>query len=264
MLKKIVFTTLFVIMSYFGHAQKNLNDYKYIIIPQQFEFSKSDDQFQLNSLTKFLFNKYGYEAYFIDELPEDLKLNRCLGLIAEASNDEGNLFKTKVEITLKDCYGAIISKSQIGESRVKDYNKAYNEAIREAFETYKNMDYKYDPKESAKSKSEEEQPLSTSVEVKEKSEIIVTKAKPVEENTETEILTDNETKPELYYAQAIINGFQLVNSEPKVVMILLNTQAEDVFIVKDKNAIVFNKDGQWVYSRNEGTSLEVRILDIKF
>ena len=74
MLKKIVFTVSFILISFYGIAQKNINNYKYIILPTSFEFSKSEDQYQLNSLLKFLFNKYGYEAYFgNDDLPQMLK-----------------------------------------------------------------------------------------------------------------------------------------------------------------------------------------------
>ena len=144
MLKKIIFTVLFVLISSFGIAQKDLNNYKYIIVPKTFEFSKSEDQYQLNSLLKFLFNKYGYEAYFSnDDLPEELKNNMCLALNSEALKDKGGLFKTKLEIILKDCFGNTVMTSQIGESREKDYQKAYTEALREAFETYQNIDYKY-------------------------------------------------------------------------------------------------------------------------
>ncbi|REE08631.1 PD-(D/E)XK nuclease superfamily protein [Winogradskyella pacifica] len=264
MFKKIIFTISFVIISCLGYAQKNMNDYKYIIIPKAYEFSKSDDQYQLNSLTKFLFNKYGYDAYFVEELPEDLKSDRCLGLIAEVSNDEGSLFKTKLEIILKDCYDVVIMKSQIGESRVKDYKKAYNEALREAFETFQNFNYEYASKESVEAKPKEEKQSLTYVEVKETSKIEETKVKPKDVTTKTAAISSNEVKQELYYAQAITNGFQLVNSEPKVVMILLNSSAKDVFIVKDKNAIVFNKEGQWMYSENNGASTIEKILNIKF
>ncbi|SDI12581.1 hypothetical protein [Winogradskyella thalassocola] len=269
MFKKICFTVLFVIISFYGNAQKSLNDYKYIIIPKAFEFSKGDDQYQLNSLTKFLFNKYGYEAYFIDEFSDDPTKDRCLALTANASNEESGLFKTKVEFILTDCYNVEIIKSKIGESRLKEFDKAYNEAIREAFETFKNLDYKYAPKEHVEAKPKaEKQPVVEHIEVKEKSKITETKAQPEaklnEAVADTKKPTSTELKSELYYAQSITNGFQLVNSEPRVVMILLNSSAKDVFIVKDKNAIVYKKEGQWMYSENNGTSTSEKVLNIKF
>ena len=68
----------------------------------------------------------------------------------------------------------------------------------------------------------------------------------------------------MHYAQEIKNGFQLVNSEPRIVMILLSTAAENVFIVKGKNAIVFKEDGFWYYSENNGELKERKTMNIKF
>ena len=85
-----------------------------------------------------------------------------------------------------------------------------------------------------------------------------------EKATEIAVETSNKVKRELYYAQEIANGFQLVNSEPRVVMILLNTAAENVFIVKGKSAIVFKEDGFWYYSENDGELGEKTTMDIKF
>ena len=47
----------------------------------------------------------------------------------------------------------------------------------------------------------------------------------------------------MLYAQPIEGGFQIVDTEPKKVMILLNTDLPDTYIVKGKDAIVHKKDG---------------------
>lgn len=256
MSKKIQITMLFVILSLYGMAQNHLNNYKYILIPKKFDFSKSEDQYQLNSLTKFLFNKHGYEAYFLeDELPEDLKNNRCLAVTAEASNKESGLFKTKITILLNDCFGAEVVSSKVGESREKEYDKAFTEAIRAAFETYKTMDYSYLPQEI--------KPVLI--------DKVKTQVKDSEKNTGTldsKIVKDAMLNPDdtvaLYYAQPIKNGFQLVNAEPKIVMILLQTSADNVFLVKGKTAIVYKEDGLWYYSENSDELKERKPLNIKF
>ena len=130
-------------------AQTSINDYKYIIVPKQFEFQKSEEQFQLNSLTKFLFNKYGYTAVLEDEtFPDDLNENLCLGLTSEVRKVKGGFLKTKVQIDLKDCKGNVVISSQVGDTKEKEYAKAYNLAIREAFQTFQFMDYKYVPNET--------------------------------------------------------------------------------------------------------------------
>ena len=41
-------------------AQMSLNDYKYVSVPEKFDFLKSNDQYQLNSLTFFLLKKKGF------------------------------------------------------------------------------------------------------------------------------------------------------------------------------------------------------------
>ena len=257
MFKKIVFTVSFILISFFGTAQKDINNYKYIIVPKAFDFSKTEDLYQLNSLTKFLFNKYGYEAFFPDDdFPEDLKNNSCLALISSVSKEKGGLLKTQLIITLKDCFGAIVMTSQVGESRLKEFNKAYNEALRGAFETFQNLNYKYVPKEAE-------------VAIVEKTPVILLDNNVAEVALATELIKNkqvdvNQSSDAVYYAQAINNGFQLVNSEPKIVMILWTTAAENVFIVKGKSAIVYKVDGVWYYSENDGKLGEKQALNIKF
>ena len=40
-------------------SAQDINDYKYIVIPETYEFTGERDQYRLNSLTKFLFEKNG-------------------------------------------------------------------------------------------------------------------------------------------------------------------------------------------------------------
>ena len=69
---------------------------------------------------------------------------------------------------------------------------------------------------------------------------------------------------QIYYAQKNENGFQLVDSEPKIVMILLKTAADNVFTVKGKDAIVFKKDDKWIYSEHSDNGEIKKVLNIKF
>ncbi|WP_400080944.1 hypothetical protein [Winogradskyella sp. R77965] len=263
MLKKIIFAVLFLLVSFFGTAQKDINNYKYIIVPKKFDFTKGEDQYQLNSLTKFLFNKYGFEAYFVDDnLPEDLQKDRCLALTSEILKEKSGMFKTKLKFQLKDCFGAVIVTSKIGESRLKEYDKAYKEALRNAFETFQNIDYKYsqieDSAETSKPKEEIEEPRVEETEKpKVDSKVIVKEQEVIEAATA-------KGNKELYYAQVISDGFQLVDSEPKLVMILLNTTAKDVFIVKDKDAIVYKEDDLWIYYEHNDNKKIRKELHIKF
>ena len=263
MFKKIVFTVSFILISLFGTAQKDINNYKYIIVPEKFDFLKGEDQYQLNSLTKFLFNKYGYEAYFVDDdLPEDLKNDRCLALTSEVSNKKGGMFKSKLEIILKDCFGVVVMTSQIGESRLKKFDRAYNEALRSAFETFQNLDYKYLPKEKAIEVKEDPNEVK-----KPKTQVIekpIAKVDKIEVKEKEVKEIDVKDAKKIYYAQAIKDGYQLVDAEPEIVMVLLQTSAKDVFMVKDKNAIVYKEGELWIYYENSSNNKIKTELQIKF
>lgn len=114
-------------------AQKSLKSYKYIIVPNQYEFQKTADQYQLNSLTKFLFEKEDFTVFLgNDSFPKELAENPCTALKAIVRNDSG-MFSTKVTIDLLDCYNAVIYSSPEGRSKIKDYKKGYQDAIRDAF-----------------------------------------------------------------------------------------------------------------------------------
>lgn len=265
MFNKIIIALSFILASSYGLAQKDINNYKYIIVPKSYEFSKTDDQYQLNSLLKFLFNKYGYEAYFIDELTEDLKKEGCLALTSQVSNEKKGMFKTKLEIILKDCYGNEVMTSKVGESRVKDFKKAHTEALRDAFETFKNFDYNYVAQAEVTERLKTDKELKKEVtKIEDKKEVVLIETDKKKKVIDEVSASPKDTKLNLYYAQEITNGFQLVNSEPRVVMILFNTSAKEVFIVKDKNAIVYKKEGKWFYSENDGTVSLDKELNIKF
>ncbi len=110
-------------------GQKSLSDYTYVEVPKLYEFLFEEDQHQLNSLTKFLFNKYGFNAYFSDELPN---VKRCDGLQAEILGKPGFIY-TKITVVLKDCNGTEVFRSEEGKSKYKEYKKAYHDAMRKAF-----------------------------------------------------------------------------------------------------------------------------------
>lgn len=125
------------------YSQQSVNNYKYVIVPERFEFLKENDSYQLNSLTKFLFGKYGFTAFTSGAgLPAELNKNGCLGLRAYVNKNSG-MFVTKLKIILKDCNGAVVFTSKEGVSREKDYKNAYHEALRDAFKDIKNLKYTY-------------------------------------------------------------------------------------------------------------------------
>lgn len=112
-----------------GISQKTLSDYSFVIVPEKFDFVNEKDKYQLNSLTKFLFNKHGFNAYFDSDRPN---MKRCDGLYAEVIGKPA-IIRTKVTVVLRDCYGDEVYRSEVGKSKLKAYNKTYTAALRQAF-----------------------------------------------------------------------------------------------------------------------------------
>ena len=281
------FVTCFITIGAF--AQTNLNSYKYVIVPNKFDFLKEKDQYQLNSLTNFLFNKYGFEALMEGEsYPEDLAKNRCLALRSDVIKDSG-MFKTKLSIEIKDCNDQVVFTSEVGESREKEYKTAYNQALREAFKSIEALNYKYKPSDKVTSLEVKETPAKNEVaqEIQQlKQEIQNLKKEKEAEVVEVEKtavrtpvvkseprpIEDVETIQEgveqvlssVLYAQEIQNGFQLVDSSPKVVYRIKQTGANNVFIVENKSAIIYKKGDSWVLEYYLNDTLQQESLNIKF
>src|SRR5690606_36018241 len=107
----------------------NLSEYSYVIVPEQFDFLRQRDQFQMNSMAKFYFEKNGFNSYLADSAPN---ANRCEGLFADVE-ELTSIFGTKLQIVLKDCNNKEIYRSQEGKSKYKEYEKTYQDALRKAF-----------------------------------------------------------------------------------------------------------------------------------
>lgn len=172
-INKIIFGMFLLIGTAF-YAQGKLNGYKYVITPRQFDFQKSPDLYQINSLTKFLFEKQGFEVFYNDDLlPADLKENPCLALNVKLINNS-SLLKTKVMFELKDCYNQLVLKTSEGESREKEYKKGYHEAIRNAFETVEKEGYRFTQQSVLKNKKvENEQVVKAEVQKPIQKEVII-------------------------------------------------------------------------------------------
>lgn len=126
---------LFFIIVFFSVTlvaqNKNLADYSYVIIPDQFEFLKGSDQYQLNSMAKFYFEKSGFNAFLGSEAPN---ANRCDGLYANVEQLR-TILGTKLQVVLNDCRGNEIFRGTEGKSKYKEHEKSYQDALRKAFKS---------------------------------------------------------------------------------------------------------------------------------
>jgi hypothetical protein len=130
MIKYVFITVLCFCFFTNGYTQKTLSNYSYIVIPEQYDFLSEKDKYQINSLTKFLFNKYGFHAFFENELPENFII--CDGLKADVIKVRAVLY-TKLQIVINDCHGNEVYRSAEGRSKIKEFNKVFNDALRKAF-----------------------------------------------------------------------------------------------------------------------------------
>lgn len=269
----VVFAALF---NFKGFSQNSINDYKYIIVPNQFDFLREANQYQINSLVEFLFNKYGFTALMEGkDYPQDLKNNSCLALTAKVEEHKAFL-NTKLQIHLIDCNKKVVMSSKIGQSREKEYAKAYNLAIRDAFETFQNANYHYQPNAVMTSKasattSDGAEVSAANAEIERlKNELqkqkALTKTETKTKQVEVTMIPKQQLSEaiETLYAQPIENGYQIVDTTPKKIMVLYASGVADTFIVKDKNAIIYKKDGLWIYAENNGSELKTEVLNIKF
>jgi hypothetical protein len=244
MKKVLLLLILAVSISAFSQS---INDYQYVIVPMKFDFLKENDKYRLNTLTKLLLQKYGFKSYLsTEEMPAEVADKRCSVLYASLEKDN-NFFATKVKVVLKDCKEKIIYETEFGSSREKDYAVAYNQALRAAFQSFDKLKYAYNGKmDTVVSPSVPDAPIV-----------------PVPETPSP----NSENNPEIFFfAQPITNGFQIVNSEPRVIMRLFNTSQKNVFIgIKgDTHGVAILKNNQWFFEYYESGKLVSELLKLKF
>jgi len=132
----VLLLTISVVLTSFAQTE-DLQDYDYVVVPNRFDFLFEDDQYDLNSLTVFLFNKYGFNAYLESDLPNVV---RCEGLYAYVEGKPGMIY-SKITIILNDCNGREVFRGETGRSKHKDYRQAYHQSLREAFKSYEVLNF---------------------------------------------------------------------------------------------------------------------------
>lgn len=236
---------LLLLASLSGQAQTSINNYKYVLVPQKFEFSREDNQYGLNGQLKSFLEQKGFSAHIDNsEIPKELAGDRCNALKAEVVQRK-SLFVTNLTILLKDCQGNIVFKSKEGKSREKEFAVAYNDALRDAFTSLNDVQYAYAGPVNA-------QPRQTA------EAAVVPIAQPAETNAKDASGT--------LYAQATANGYQLIDTTPKIVLTLLKTSTPDYFIANRGTAhgIVFKRNGEWLFEYYQDDKLIAEKLLIKF
>ena len=278
-MKKIVLILL-IVYSLTSFGQNEINRYKYIIVPKQFDAFKKQNQYQTSTLVKYLFSEKGFNVIYDDALPAELSSNRCLGLLL-GLNDASGMFSTKVSLSLKDCNSKEVFRTEEGLSKVKVYKESYDEAIREAFNaSLANFNYAYSEETIAApitvsfKNDVKEMPVKNSTQVATQNAVEV--AQPIQEAsakagtpnvTSSAIAAESVVSENVVYAQDIPNGYQLVDSTPKIVMKIFKTSQEHMYIgeeISGNSGLVYTKNGLWFFEYYSGDTLMVKTLQIKF
>jgi hypothetical protein len=247
---KIGAVLIFTLFTVAGHSQISINNFKYVLVPQKFDFLRDDDEYGLNSTTRLLLEKKGFVVFWSNEnLPPALAANRCTALVVEVTQRKA-MFSTNLTLLLKDCSGNIIFKGKEGKSREKEFNVAYDEALKDAFSSLNNVPYKYD----------------SSVTIQQAQIAFVTSATSPQAPVSAQHAVVDVSGT--LYAQATPNGYQLIDTIPKKVVTLLKTSVQDCFLaetgVGGPNGIVFKKNGEWFFEYYKEGTLVSQKLEIKF
>lgn len=236
-MKKLLLLTIMLI-SGTGIAQASLNDYNMAIIPAKFEFQKEDNQYRINSTIKAFLKQKGFQAYLSnDVLPEGFMDYNCNKVFVNAV-EESSMFKTAIKIEFKDCRNNLLFATDFGETREKEYGKAYNEALLLSLKSFDKAKYKYS------GKTYEEEEVEARLSATDKVEVSVASVK-TEKNEISVKVFNTSTKEEL---------------------VLYKTSKQDVFLSNrnGKNGVVLAKGGVWFFESIENEKVSSDKLDIKF
>ncbi|MCZ4245298.1 hypothetical protein [Pedobacter punctiformis] len=257
-MKRYLFICL-LLASVTGFAQNTINNYKYVIVPEKFSFLKQSNQYDLNSLTKLFLEEKGFKVYYDNaDLPTEIANNKCSALIADLL-EKNSMFTTNVTFLLKDCKGNILFKSKEGKSREKEYKISYNLALRDAFTSLNEVQYAYNGTTIANEQTNTA-PAPVAAQSAQITPLVATTA--VAQTPVAEAKQPDGT----LYAQPIANGYQLINTAPKIVLTLFKTSAAEYFIASNgtANGIVLKKNGDWFFEYYQNDKRIAEKLLIKF
>ncbi|MCM4157506.1 hypothetical protein [Gramella sp. AN32] len=269
-MKKILFF-LILLNAPFVFAQQ-LNDYKYIIIPETFDFTDGVDQYRLNSISKYMFEEAGFQTLMKDSVkPKDYQMDNCLGLELKPQNNSG-MFSTKLVFQLIDCNNKVVYETIEGKSKAKDYQVAYQEALRTSLSELKDLDYKYSEKTEISDiavKTYEEKSASVAIkddaDQEELPQQVVVSSFPkvvseeVSNENEKSVASISKNSTGKYFLEEIENGkglFQQNLTEP--LAILYPTEKAGVFIYFSlvRQGVAYKQDSNLImeyFDRQTGT-----------
>lgn len=242
-MKKALTIASFLIVAYC--FSQSVNDYKAVIIPLKYDFQNEENQYRLQTFIKMNLSTAGFKAFYSNEvIPPELN-DRCKLLTANILK-ESNFLVTKLSLVFKDCYGVAIFKSEQGKSREKNFEDAYFEALNNAFKSIYALEYKY--------KDNPETPK------------IATSATSSLQTEEKGSRAENLENLTILFAQPTAYGYQLIDSEPKIIMKVYKTSNPSSFMATKGNVqgVLVLKESNWFFEYYQNDQLVSESINVKF
>ena len=229
---------IFIIFQTSLDAQTDLNQYKYVSVPDRFDFMKTNNQYQISSLTQFLLTKKGFTVLeSIENYPSDLAANSCLLLDINVEKIKGFL-KTKLELQFINCKKEMVFRSAIGTSKEKDFKMAYHQAIRAAFDSMEALNYNYE----ASAAIDISAPIEPSKPVLPKPSVQTPPVPVVVASVDPVDLL--ELPKNLIVSTAY--GFDITDANGRVLYSIHPTMGEGIFIIDKLPGIAYKRGKRWV------------------
>ncbi len=286
-LKFLCFTALLASVSF---VRGQINAYQYVVVPKKFQDFESENKYRSSTLVKHLLDEEGFIAYYEGEVPADIA-DICKGLRIELL-DESTALRTRVVLLLKDCHGQDVFRTQQGDSREKDLKEGFDDAIREAFRSISALNYHYEPDaapvkreipitmnfdgdvktvapdtgEKGRPRSPVGDPVVEQEATPEKQSYRDRSPQPFEGQRPGERTIPAKTAPDIWYAQKLPDGYQLVDRSPKIRMRLFNSSLPDVYLAENdrSHGLVYKRGGRWIYEYYENGERTEKELHIEF
>ncbi len=151
-MKNLFIALLVLLTSVVANAQK-LSEYKFVVVPTQFTMQKEAGQYNLNQLVASTFRKFDFVTMIEGDTPP-VGFEPCKAL--KVSVNKRGFLKTYISYSLKDCYGKTVHTTIEGYSAEKDFQKAYYEAFRGAFDDPYIQAHQYNGSENSIAINEEQ------------------------------------------------------------------------------------------------------------
>ena len=239
-MKKLFFLFL-LFSSIFTFAQKNLNPYKYVIIPSRFEFQNEDNQYGLSMLLKYKFDQLGFTVYMeSDGLPNFILENRCLALYPFIK-ESGGVFVTKLKLEVRDCYGEVLFLTKEGSSRDKSYKVAYNEALRSSLNSFNGYSLQYSAKNNLTNTN-------------------------LSSNTSSQNLISNTklSDAHLVFKPSLNSSIILDSDTQEVVFTIYLSKKTDTYFIKGESGLIYKNNNKWFREYYENDKVVIEELDLRF